>query len=857
MGPKYFLASRLVLLLAPGPGWHASAQILQAPAWPIAVKNPYLNSWYSAGPTSAPLNSTIVSLWNTIITSWYLGINVDGLPYRIMGSSNPPTVNVSNQVSVQMTPTRTIVETQAGPINLTMDFMSPIDADDLIRQSVPFSYLAISAASIDGKPHSVNVYSDVSSEWITTNLSDTTNSAEDTQNVFVSLQSSLNTSLPFVEIQDFAQDSTSVFALKNTAGVKYQIGLFMDVRNLGMNSTGLQDNIADSTSATDVIVRGISVDLGQVIQTTSPMVFAIGVVRDPSIQFVSLSSEAQLRSSYYRMNFTTSSDVVSFFLDDYDNASNQASRLDSQISTDALKTSSKYSELLSLVARQAVSSIEITVSKNVDGSFNSSDIMAFMKDMGNVGVGGVNAVDVLYAAFPMYMYLNPNIGGYLLRPLLVAQDTPEYTQPYAAQGLGSNFLNATVENIAHNFGIEQSGNMIIMLLAHLQATGDGSLVNQYYDMIKDWADYLVQNSLNPGPQYTSPADAINAINQTNLALKGIIGIGAMARISDYMGKGDDGLLYANTSQTYIGQWQNLSISQDKTHLLTSFGSNDSTGLIYNLYADKLLQLDLVPQSVSSLSMVTEILNKDLTSSKFGIPLDSGNETYTRADWMMFAAAASTNDSLRSSLIDLVHFYAFTPTNNTPFTPLYDPTTGKSLGGSNSPSLGAFFSVLALEYVTVHSLSDFWILTTIVISKSFQVNITGVKSKSVETGISRKKLSLIIGASVIGGVVCFGFLSYGLWIYRKRLQKRTATGHSSESQSVQTTWRVESHSQSTLISSSVPPALQRRSTTILEVSENLTTTIRRTRREAAQVNGTIPVHSMSEIEFLDAPPPYTA
>lgn len=36
----------------------------------------------------------------------------------------------------------------------------------------------------------------------------------------------------------------------------------------------------------------------------------------------------------------------------------------------------------------------------------------------------------------MYLYLNPALGGYLLQPLLIAQDTPNYTQPYAAQGLG-------------------------------------------------------------------------------------------------------------------------------------------------------------------------------------------------------------------------------------------------------------------------------------------------------------------------------------------------------------------------------------------------------------------------------------
>lgn len=63
-------------------------------------------------------------------------------------------------------------------------------------------------------------------------------------------------------------------------------------------------------------VWGISVDLGQVTATSSPLVYAIGVIRDPSVQFATLSGDIQLRSSYYRMNFTTPLEMVHPFLVD-------------------------------------------------------------------------------------------------------------------------------------------------------------------------------------------------------------------------------------------------------------------------------------------------------------------------------------------------------------------------------------------------------------------------------------------------------------------------------------------------------------------------------------------------------------
>ena len=38
---------------------------------------------------------------------------------------------------------------------------------DLVKQSIPFSYLALTATPNDGASHSVQVYTDISAEWVT------------------------------------------------------------------------------------------------------------------------------------------------------------------------------------------------------------------------------------------------------------------------------------------------------------------------------------------------------------------------------------------------------------------------------------------------------------------------------------------------------------------------------------------------------------------------------------------------------------------------------------------------------------------------------------------------------------------
>ncbi len=154
------------------------AQQLSVPAWPLAVKNPYLNTWYQAGSKPAELNEVWPALWDPSATGWYCGVQVDGVPFRLMGQDFTVTANASTQLSVGITPTRTVVQMQAGPVNVTMNFLSPVtvrpityaefrsyfiftQATDLTRQSLPFSYFFFTVASIDGSPHSVNIYSDI------------------------------------------------------------------------------------------------------------------------------------------------------------------------------------------------------------------------------------------------------------------------------------------------------------------------------------------------------------------------------------------------------------------------------------------------------------------------------------------------------------------------------------------------------------------------------------------------------------------------------------------------------------------------------------------------------------------------
>ena len=110
------------------------------------------------------------------------------------------------------------------------------------------------------------------------------------------------------------------------------------------------------------------------------------------------------------------------------------------------------------------------------------------------------------------------------------------------------------------------------------------------------------------------ADGLTNPNMTNLAIKGIIGVKAMAEIAHALGKDSDAVSYGvsaivtglrqkaklpqDQAASLFNSWLSLATSSSGSRLLGGYGNETSWSLMYNLFADKMLGLNLVPQSVS-------------------------------------------------------------------------------------------------------------------------------------------------------------------------------------------------------------------------------------------------------------------
>lgn len=560
-------------------------------------------------------------------------------------------------------------------------------------QSLPFSYLAITAAANDGGSHSVQLYTDISAEWVTGDDSLEATWSSSTSGSIFTHQTQLQVQPLYTEISDHIQQGSAYYSTANTDSLTYQTGQDVVVRAQFINN-GKLANTEDTdyrAVSNDWPVFAFAKNLGTVTSTaTSPVVFTIGHVRDPAIQYITANDVMQARSVYFWTSFPTVAEAISFFLNDYENALSRANTLDAKIKSDASAISDNYAAYVALSVRQAFGANELTVSKTSSGAYNTSDVLMFLKEISSDG--NVNTVDVIFPAWSIFLYTNPELGKYLLLGLFEYQATGQYPNKWSVHDLGSSYPNATGHNAGNDeaMPLEECGNMLIMTLSHYQKTKDTTLIDRYYGLLDQWTQYLIAEALIPANQISTDDFAGALPNQTNLAIKGIVGIKAMSEIASLVGNTEEASNYSSIATSYVTKFQTYAQSTTGAHLTLNYGNESSWGLTYNLFGDKLLGLNLFPESLYEQQTAWYAT----VANKYGVPLDT-RHTYTKTDWQTLTAAIVTDDTTRDLLINAVYDFAADGENSVPFSDWYDTDSGVTDGFQARPVVGGHLALLAL------------------------------------------------------------------------------------------------------------------------------------------------------------------
>jgi len=150
--------------------WPAKAprfQPLRPPAVPLAVRSPYLSTWVSTH-NKHTLNGQWPIFWTGQEVGWTGLIHVDNVTYEWLGypSSALSDIEPVTTEAIELRATRSVYTLSAGKVGFNVTFLTPITLDDLKRQALPASYVSVSFWSLDGKNHSVSLYSDVDGHWL-------------------------------------------------------------------------------------------------------------------------------------------------------------------------------------------------------------------------------------------------------------------------------------------------------------------------------------------------------------------------------------------------------------------------------------------------------------------------------------------------------------------------------------------------------------------------------------------------------------------------------------------------------------------------------------------------------------------
>ncbi len=695
---------------------------IRPPAAPLVTRGPYENVWLQNNTGLLP--GTWPTHWDGTVKAITGIAYIDGRPFLFLGAPalppGSPTLTPMTEVALETTATQSRFTFNAGGVTLSVDFLSPVEATDLKRLSMPLSDIITTAQSSDGATHQVHLYFDISAEWTNGNESALVSWAPETIPLDSDGTSATGnlaawTAYPtdpqvFTQTGNFADWGTSLWATKKVAGLTVQSGQDTVVRTQFATTgtlTGTNDTNQPRAINNAYPVFAFADDLGSVGTTaTAPFTLLLGRERDPAINYLGNSIR-----SLWTQYFPSYEAMLAFAYKDRTAAVTRADTLDSNLNTAATAVGgSQYAALAAVTLRQAFAATELTNT--------IANPYLFLEEISSSD--NVQTVDVLYPSSPVFLYMNPELLRYLIEPVIDYAESGQWPELFSPHDLGATYPNAVGHNDGggENMPVEETANMLIMADAYMQHVSSAeaaTYANAHYAIFKQWANYLntipagVNYSNAVDPQYQNQTDDFAGLiaHSVNLALKGIEGLDAFSQIATMAGQTKDAKTFRNAAEQGISIWEELSQNTAGTHLLHTYreaanayspstlGEADSDWSDdYNAFPNALLKLNLIPPSVLTEQTAfyqTQILPLGLELQPE--PLGSGSYP-AKADWELWTAAAFNYQTLPGEIINAVYNYANTTTAGRPFPDLYDPTSTSTTFEAR-PVVGGLFAPLTL------------------------------------------------------------------------------------------------------------------------------------------------------------------
>ena len=579
------------------------------------------------------------------------------------------------QKSVALSATQTHYNFSCGPVDLKLTFISPLLPDNLDVLSRPVNYIAYETQAKDGKKHEVQIYFDATPEWAVDHISQEVSLEQGKTDGLTYLKSGTTEQAVLAKKGDDRRIDWGYFYLcgKTNPEMSYSMGSYNEVKKQFV-TFGKLNPVAESKMITHMTenmpVMACAQQLGKVANKAISGNIMLGYDDLYAIQYFGDNRMAWWKKE----GKVTMDNALEFASAEFRQLRENCTKFDNLLWEDAVKAGGEnYAELCVLAFRQSIAAHKLL--KDKDGN-----TLFFSKE--NFSNGSIGTVDVTYPSAPLFLLYNPDLLKGMMTPIFYFSESGKWTKPFSAHDVGTYPL-ANGQTYGGDMPVEECGNMLILTTAIAQAEGNATYAEKHWNTLTIWADYLLQNGLNPENQLCTDDFAGHFAHNTNLSIKAIMGIAGYGKLAGMLGKTEIAEKYSTKAKEMATKW--IEMANDGDHFRLTFDQPGTWSQKYNLVWDKVLKLNIFPKEVAE-KEVAYYLTKQNT---YGLPLDN-RRTYTKSDWIIWTATLANDLPTFQKFIDPEHKFVNETPNRVPMTDWYETPDARQVGFQARSVVGGYF-----------------------------------------------------------------------------------------------------------------------------------------------------------------------
>jgi hypothetical protein len=578
------------------------------------------------------------------------------------------------QKSVKISATQTKYDFTCGPVDLHLEFVSPLLMDDLDLLSRPVNYINYEAVSNDGQSHDVEVYFEATPEWAVNELNQEVEVATGkTGNI--SFAKAGTTEQPILQKKgDNVRIDWGYFYLASGSSENnaLAVGDFSAMKTsfLGSGNVKSSDDKITAVMSRTMPVLAFTDNLKKVSATPASGYVMVAYNDIESIQYFGMN----LKAWWTNDGQVSFDDALTAAAADHQKIMTRCDDLDSEIYSKAVQAGGEnYARLCLLAYRQSIAAHKLVKDTTGATLFLSKE---------NFSNGSIGTVDVTYPSAPLFLKYNPELLKGMLNPIFYYSESGKWTKPFAAHDVGT-YPQANGQTYGGDMPVEESGNMLILTTAIAHVEGNADYAAKHWEALTTWANYLLEHGLDPENQLCTDDFAGHFAHNVNLSTKAIMGIAGYGKLAQMLGKKDVAAKYTSEAKKMAQEW--IKMADDGDHFRLTFDQPGTWSQKYNLVWDKLLGLGIFPQEVSQ----KEIAYYLTRQNKYGLPLDN-RRMYTKTDWIVWTATLSNDSTTFTKFIDPLYGYVTETPDRVPMGDWYETTDATQVGFQARSVVGGYF-----------------------------------------------------------------------------------------------------------------------------------------------------------------------